>query len=294
MAVGLFRLVRVAACVTVFVAGRQVQAEPLRPVAWHDDYPAAVKSAKEQGRMLLVHFYDPARMDLVEQFAEHSLNKPEVQKRLLRFERVRVPLDTKIIVDGREQTVLKRPGYREMLGRAGVAIVDFKHAGSRHYRQVVSTFPFPEGRYYGPRTMHNVLTLPAGSLTQRTIIFAVRQHPEAPASTRGQLHPVLSGEAESHSRHQASIHVQGHHSWETRFHRINARVGEGALATEVVAESWPGENLVEAAIECVHSWRQSPGHWSAVRSRHRFFAFDMKRGSNGIWYATGLFANRRR
>ncbi|MGD9645341.1 MAG: hypothetical protein AB7U73_06485 [Pirellulales bacterium] len=294
MPVGQFRFVCWVACLAVLAAGRQAQAETSRPLAWHDDYPAAIQSAKEQGKLLLVHFYDPDRPDLVEQFAEHSLNKPEVQKSLLRFERVRVPLDTKIVVDGQEQTVLKRSGYREMLGRAGIAIVDFKYAGARHYRQVVSTFPFPAGKYYGPRTMQNVLTLPAGSLTQRTIIFAVRQHPEAPASTRGTLHPALSHEAESHSRHQAQIHVQGHHSWETRFHRINARVGEGALATEVVAESWPGENLVEAAIECVHSWRQSPGHWSAVRSRHRFFAFDMKRGSNGIWYATGLFANRRR
>ncbi|MBX9791127.1 MAG: hypothetical protein K2Y37_19585 [Pirellulales bacterium] len=288
------RLVHIAVSVAALAVSSQAFGEHARPVAWHDDYSAAIKSAKEQGKMLLVHFYDPKRMDLVEQFGEHSLNKPEVQRRLMRFERVRVPLDTKIVVDGHEQTVLERPGYREMLGRAGIAIVDFKHPGSRHYRQVVSTFPFPEGRYYGPRTMYNVLTLPAGTLTQRTIIFAVRQHPEAPASTRGLLHPVLSHEAESHSRHQATIHVQGHHSWETRFHRINARVGEGALATEVVAESWPGENLVEAAVECVRSWRQSPGHWNAVRSRHRFFAFDMKRGSNGIWYATGLFANRRR
>ena len=289
-----FFQIGVSLAIATLASISSVAAETTRPVAWHDDYLAAIKSAKEQGRMLLVHFYDPDRMDLADQFAEHSLNQPEVQKRLLRYERVRVTLDTKIIVNGREQTVLKRPGYREMLGRAGVAIVDFKHAGSRHYKQVVSTFPFPHDRYYGPKTMQNVLGLPAGSLTQRTIIFAVRQHPEAPASTRGTLHPVLKGEAESHSTHQANIHVQGHHSCESRFHRINARVGDGALATEVVAESWPGENLVEAAIECVHSWRQSPGHWNAVRSRHRFFAFDMKRGSNGIWYATGLFANRNR
>jgi hypothetical protein len=48
--------------------------------------------------------------------------------------------------------------------------------------------------------------------------------------------------------------------------------------------------LVAAAIDCVHSWRQSSGHWSAVRSRHRFYGYDMKRGSNGIWYATGIFS----
>ena len=66
------------------------------------------------------------------------------------------------------------------------------------------------------------------------------------------------------------------------------------LAQEVVAESWPNETLVEACVECVDSWRQSPGHWSAVRSRHPLFGYDIKRGRNGIWYATGIFGLRRR
>ncbi len=57
-----------------------------------------------------------------------------------------------------------------------------------------------------------------------------------------------------------------------------------------MAESWPNEDLVEACVDCVHSWRQSPGHWSAVQDRHRMFGYDIKRGVNGIWYATGIFA----
>jgi hypothetical protein len=148
--------------------------------------------------------------------------------------------------------------------------------------------------YYRPEPVIAMLDLPPGTLTQRTMIFAVRTHPERPASAYGRFHPVLAGEAQSHSDHQARIRVQGHHSWETRFHRINARIGNGSSATEVVAESWPGETLVEAAIECVHSWRQSPGHWGAVRSSHAEFGFDMRRGGNGIWYATGIFSGFRR
>jgi hypothetical protein len=29
-----------------------------------------------------------------------------------------------------------------------------------------------------------------------------------------------------------------------------------------------------------------------VRSRQSFFGYDMKRGRNGVWYATGIFARR--
>ena len=58
-----------------------------------------------------------------------------------------------------------------------------------------------------------------------------------------------------------------------------------------MAESWPDEGLIDACIDCVASWRQSPGHWGAVRQRHRLFGYDIRRGRNGIWYATGLFAD---
>jgi len=39
------------------------------------------------------------------------------------------------------------------------------------------------------------------------------------------------------------------------------------------------------------SWRQSPGHWAGVSSRHRLYAYDIRKGTNGIWYGTGLYAN---
>jgi hypothetical protein len=87
--------------------------------------------------------------------------------------------------------------------------------------------------------------------------------------------------------------LQGHHQWDTRFQRINTKLPPDTLACEVCAESWPGENLVEAAIECVRCWRFSEGHWSAVRAEHSVWGYDMKRGTNGIWYATGIFGRQR-
>src|SRR5690606_30181791 len=121
------------------------------------------------------------------------------------------------------------------------------------------------GKYYRKEALSIILDLPPGTLTQRTMIYAVRIHPEAPASTQGQFHMALADEAKSHANYQASVQVQGHQSWESRFHRINAKLPSNVLAQEVVAESWPNETLVEACVECVNSWRQSPGHWSAVR-----------------------------
>ena len=61
------------------------------------------------------------------------------------------------------------------------------------------------------------------------------------------------------------------------------------MASEECAESWPGQGLLESAIECVRCWRLSSGHWAAVRAEHRCYGYDIKRGNNGIWYATGIF-----
>ena len=101
--------------------------------------------------------------------------------------------------------------------------------------------------YISADRMAALLDLPLGTLTQRTLTFAVRTHPEQPASAASHLSPLLARETESHSLHQASIALQGHHHWEGRFHAINARLPAGLLAREVCAESWPGQSLVEAA-----------------------------------------------
>lgn len=261
-------------------------------LTWHDNYADAVRQAEVLGKFLLIHFYDPNATNVTEAFEQKSLAEANVQGLLAKYVRVRVPLDTKITSGGKKVELLKHPSFAEMLGRPGIAMIDYMHAGAKYYGHVVSTFPFSEGRYYGADRMQVVLDLPEGTLTQRTMVYAVRIHPEAPKSTEGDLHHILANEAQSHSQHQAAIRNQGHHRWDSRFYRISARL-HGSGAQEVVAESWPGENLVEACVECVNSWRQSPGHWSAVRGRHLSFGYDIKRGSNGIWYATGLFANVR-
>ena len=150
-----------------------------------------------------------------------------------------------------------------------------------YYRQMSYT-------RYTPEQVTRIRNLPPGTSTQLAIISAIRAHPDAPASTDGTFDPMLAKEAESHSLHQARIQSQGHHNWDRRFRRINEALPTGMTATEVCAESWPGQTLAEAATECVNSWRQSPGHWKAVSGACPVYGYDMKRGRNGTWYATGI------
>jgi len=171
-------------------------------------------------------------------------------------------------------------------------IVDLTDPNSKYFGRVVSVYPLSLPAALSSDHLSALLDLPAGSLTQRSLILAVRMHPERPASTNGELSKSLADETSSHSQYQADTHLQGHQRWESRFHRINQLLPNGLLSQEVCAESWPGQGLMQAAIECVASWRQSSGHWRAVRGNHSFFGYDMKRGGNGVWYATGIFSTR--
>jgi hypothetical protein len=281
--------------------------------------------------MLLIWFFDPTKEQIREPFQDVVLADLEVRKRLESFICVQLPVSTTRFSpaveerDGRvsphatkgaeslaeggkvkdepraedlghvsapaAERLIDHPAFAELTGESGLAILDFTEESSPNYHHVVSIYPM-ESRRLSTEQMIALLDLPPGSLTQRTLIWAVWTHPERPESASGEPHDELEREAESHSRHQAVIRVQGHHRWGSRFQRLLGRIPPGHVPQEVCAESWPGQRLIDAAEECVRSWRHSTGHWDAVRRPHPIFGYDMKRGSNGIWYATGLFGRR--
>jgi hypothetical protein len=259
-------------------------------IAWQSDYARAGEAASQQGKMLLVLFYDQTNPQSNRLEAD-ALADPAVRQKLQEYVCVRLPVDVKITpTDGQEETVLlKHPAFREMLGQPGIAIIDYAHPNTPLEGMVVSQFPLTPRLCYTAGHVMVILGLPPGTLTQRTLVYAVRIHPERPASASGEANPRLMQEAESHAAYQARIRLQGHHRWESRFQIINAILPRGLMASEVCAESWPGQNLIDAAIECVRCWRLSSGHWRAVRAAQPCYGYDMKLGSNGIWYATGIF-----
>ena len=241
--------------------------------------------------MLVIFFFDPTNERCTRLEAE-ALTDRAVCAKLQDYVCVKLPVDTKIGLEGEEKVLIEHPCFQEMRRQPGIAIVDYASSDPSLQEMVVSAFPLTPRLGYTPQQMLVILNLPPGTLTQRTLIYAVRIHPERPASTTGTADPTLLREAESHAAYQARIRLQGHHQWGSRFPRITALLPRGLVAREVCAESWPGQDLLEAAIECVRCWRCSSGHWNAVRSFHNVFGYDMKLGSNGIWYATGIFGCR--
>jgi hypothetical protein len=267
----------------------------VRPLTWRTDYREALAHAKTDKTLALIWFYDPAQRAENEKFASVVLEHKDIRDKLPNFSLVKLPLDGSVeSSDGEKMPVvlLNHVAFAEMLHKPGIALVDMRDESSKHFHHVVSVYPFVR-QPISPEELVAMLDLPAGSLTQRTLIWAVRTHAEHPQSTGGSFHSILAAEVESHSVNQASLNLQGHHNWEERFHSINGKLGGGMISREVCAESWPNQHLVEAAQECVHSWRQSSGHWESVSGSHDCFAYDLKLGTSGVWYATGIFGDRR-
>jgi hypothetical protein len=255
---------------------------------WRTDYNAAYRAAKKGKRMLLINMVGGGSQQAS---VDKYMDQQNMHDRLVRVERLRLPVDAQITVNGKSQKLLSFPAFEELQGGPGFVLLDLRHVGAPYYGTAVNILPYASGKYYQWREshLHVMLDLPPGSLTQRTMIWAVRIHPEGPASTYGMHHPTLASGAASHSNYQASIGVQGHHNFDSRFGQLSGAAG--GSVSEVVAESWPGQNMLDSCIDCVDSWRHSPGHWRGVAGRHRAFGFDIRRGRNGIWYGTGIFAD---
>jgi hypothetical protein len=263
-------------------------------ISWQDDYRAGMDLAEAHGKLALVWFFDPHDPEAAEQFAREVLSQSAIADLVgERYVAIRLPTTTTITSEGTDIALLDHSAFAELQRAPGIAVLDMTAESSPCFRQVISAFPFTRQPITAEQ-LAVLLELPLGTLTQRTLIFAVRTHDEAPASADSHYSPLLGRESENHAGHQARLALQGHHQWESRFHSINAQLPRGLVAQEVCAESWPGQGLIDAAQECVRSWRHSAGHWEAVSRRHVLFGYDMQRGANGIWYATGIFAHRLR
>ena len=285
--------------ISCFAAGNApAVASTPEQLQWHDSYKAGYLAAQKANQNLFVFFYDAAKPTKWEEFSQMAQNDSAVRTQLAKFTLAKVSLAEKNEIDDTANRMIQHGAFSELRGSEGLAILDLTHTTAPYYAYVVSVYPFVANPFCVNGTVNKfqlttMLQLPPGTLTQRSMMFAVRVHEEHPQSANSTCCTILMGEAESHSQYQANITDQGHHNWSSRFHSINAQLSGGLTAQEVVAESWPGENLMQAAKECVYSWRRSPGHWSGVRSPNDRFAYDMKRGRDGIWYATGLFATGR-
>jgi len=113
-------------------------------VVWHNDYSKAMSIAERQERMLLVYFCNPHSNGPCNRFKKETLSAPQVQEKLQAYVCVQLPLTAKIKAGGKDVVLLEDAAFQEMLGRPGIAIIDFRSSDAKLRGAVVSTFPITE------------------------------------------------------------------------------------------------------------------------------------------------------
>ncbi len=171
-------------------------------VHWMNRYERAMTAAERQNKMLLIYFCNAGGNEVCNRFKAETLDSPQVRVKLRDYVCVQVPLDASITVKAKQVKLLEHAAFHEMLDRPGIAIVDFRSADAKLRGSVVSVFPITQSLWYTPEQMAVILGLPSGTLTQRTLIYAVRTHPEHPASADSDFNADLAAEAQSHARYQ--------------------------------------------------------------------------------------------
>lgn len=261
-------------------------------LAWHTDYDAAYREAQEESKMLLLFFRDEAHPRIAATYENDVLASKELLEPLSKVVRLVLPLDAVRPFRAPELPdleVLKHSSFKYMYGRQGIAMIDLTESGSEHHGRVVSAHPFSAGKHYTTRATKIVLGLPKASVTQRALIYAVRLHPAAPASTTdGKCHGYLCKQARQSSNLMAAYGSVGHHDWGTRYGEIATTTGKSAM--EVAAMSG-NRSMIDAAIELVDQWYGSPAHWGIMSSPASIFGYDLVHDAAGNWWGTGLFAN---
>ena len=294
---------------------------------WETNYDTAIQKAKDRKRNLLIYFraeeHSPKLLNTTEEkfvkygngtirqvahvapsmqrplpiaeacrkFEQDVLSDPEVLAHLDDYILLSLSIET-IAKDENGETVrlLETPMFKEMEGYPGLAVVDFEHDNQPYYGKLVGILPFLRAQTPDVEKSLTFMNLPPGTVTQRTLIYAIRIHPERPQSTAGTPDPMIMRAAKDHSEYQAKTGVLGHQNFGARSAKISAAMGGGG-ASEICAQSWSGEGLYEAAIGCVRAWRNSSGHWSSAKRKHTYYGYDMVRGRNNTWFATGLFVD---
>lgn len=274
-------------------AGRPVQPQAA-DLQWMTDYAAAYTQAKSDGKMLLIHFVQEPPLEAGQIFQQKTLQDETVRRCCRDFVLLRLPTSLELTVAEQQVKLLEHGAFSAMNGRPGLAIVDLKHQERECYTHTVSCLPFEKPAYFAPdywgvKSVKHLLQLPPGTLTQRTMVYAVRCHPENPRSTEGRFEPAIASACHGHSVYQARTGTLGHQNFGARYQRLSSQLGLSSLS-EVCAMSWRGESLVAACFSCVDSWRSSPGHWSSVSAAQAAYGYDIHRGAGDTWYGTGIFA----
>lgn len=261
-------------------------------LAWHTEYSTAYRQAKEERKQLLLFFRDEKDLLTAGQLEQNVLAKPELKAPLSKMVRVMIPTTTTIPVgkdakpEDKPVRLLDYNCFVHMQKQPGLAIVDLQDEKDHLFGKCVSAHPFSSNTLNSTGSVKIMLELPRGTITQRTLTYVLRVHPEQPVSVWGQGDAMLFEQCRIASQLMVNYGSVGHHDWGNRSALVGSHFGVSPMEVSSIGG---GATLFEAAQSAVNVWRGSGVHWGMMITPNRFFGYDMVQAPNGTWFANGIF-----
>lgn len=262
-----------------------------QPGHWHSDYYEAQVAAEKRYQNLLINITDNSNESQQLSCYLHTFG---LAKCLRFYTLLECPTSATIYYEESEHKLLDEYFAKYLYGQPGIIIINYSNPEDNTYNYSISAIP---AKYLDTRAkIIELLQLPEGSITQRTMIWALRTHPARPQSANGPQNNYLRTETTTAAQHEANLDLQGHHNWEPRFARISNNIP--GLAKEIVSETWPQTTrLVPAAKDLVRSWyeadrHQPVGHWGVAMRPTSAYSYDMAQGKSGKWYSSGIVSTQ--
>ncbi len=269
---------------------------PVDSLKWHSDYIAAYVEASQKKRYLLMLFRDAiaggeplASIDDV--FA------PSMRPILEQFSRVELPLNAvmPILADknndsqkkGLPNLLLKHRSFRHLGTQPGIAVVDLTNRSSPNYARVVTVLPLPESGQFQNGSLTLALNLPKGTISQRTLLFAIRSTvPDSSLSMR-EFNSTLVELAHRNSRYMSSAGQTGSFDQETRQQRIEQEFGPQAELKQLVFATDSEATIHEAALQAVTKWIETSESFDVLDAPATEMGMDMFQNfESGRWFVT--------
>lgn len=261
------------------------------PLTWHSDYLSAYVEASQQKRFLLMLFENSVGDD-VPASKDNPLFTSELQPLLEQFSRVKLSVNAAMPSQkstGQPTLLLEHRSFRHLQKQAGLAVVDLTDSESQNFARVVSVLPAGDGTRFTKRELQTLFQLPAGSVSQRTLLFTIRtQVPETGLAMR-RFSDTLSEMATRNSRYMAHLEQTGSFELEQRQEKVAKEFGPQAALRELVFATDSPTTIQDAALQAVAAWMTTSENFDTLNGSAAAMGMDLFQSpESGRWYATCL------
>jgi|GEM_PF-1855923 len=224
---------------------------------WSTEYVAAYQRAIAERRFLVMLFRDP-----VSSAGDVSIDGLPAAADVPGFDEVvRVVVPTTMPVPGQPSEsasrLLDHRSFRHLQGEAGIAIVDLTRTDSPNFGRVVSAFPGATGRDEIIAALQPALSLPDGTISQRSLSLALRTSLLQSAFVGLEHDSRLNDLANRNSRYMAHLDQTGRFETEKRRDAVRRDFGNDAQLRELVFATDSAATIQAAASQAVEHWRSS-------------------------------------